>query len=117
MTTEKTPPEDTLTLPRKVVSDMYKVCAELLGDTGYTPPPPGSTEKQLPDHILELIVRRYYLSTACETAEALERAIVRYRDHEAELMMWRDRMHAECRLNNKFTGVLCDCECHHRDDA
>lgn len=76
------------------------------------PPPPGSTEEQLPAEILMLTVLRPYISTACETAHALESAMVRHPEHRTELELWRDRMHSRCRLNNKFTGVLCACGCH-----
>lgn len=76
------------------------------------PPPPGSTEEQLPDHILNLIVRRPYISTACETARALHSARIRHPEYSTELGLWFDRMHERCRLNNKFTGMLCACGCH-----
>lgn len=76
------------------------------------PPPPGSTEEQLPAHILLLTVPRPYLSTACETAHALESAMVRHSENHPELELWRDRMHSRCRLNNKFTGLLCACPHH-----
>lgn len=76
------------------------------------PPPPGSTEEQLPPEILMLTVQRRYISTACETAHALEGAMTRYPEHHTELGLWRDRMHGRCRLNNKFTGVLCACPHH-----
>jgi hypothetical protein len=76
------------------------------------PPPPGSTEEQLPAHILMLTVPRPYISTACETAHSLESAMVRHPDHRTELELWRDRMHGRCRLNNKFTGLLCSCPHH-----
>jgi len=76
------------------------------------PPPPGSTEEQLPAEILMLTVLRPYISTACETAHALESAMVRHPEHRTELELWRDRMHSRCRLNNKFTGVLCACPHH-----
>jgi hypothetical protein len=110
----------TLVMPRGAVVAMYQVCCESLGipaqDAEYTPPPPGSTEKQLPKHILALIVPRPYISTACETAEAIESAMIRYPDQAAELGQWRDRMHSECRINNKFTGRLCACP-HHTEDG
>lgn len=76
------------------------------------PPPPGSTEEQLPADILMLTVLRPYISTACETAHALESAMVRYPERRTELELWRDHMHGRCRLNNKFTGVLCTCPHH-----
>lgn len=71
------------------------------------PPPPGSTEKQLPADILALIVRRSYVSTACEMGRALESATIRHPDRAEELLMWRDVMYDYCRLNNKFSGVPC----------
>lgn len=104
-----------LECPRHLVAQLHTALGQLLGETKeYTPPPPGSTRKQLPAEILALIVPRPYVSTACETAQALESAMVRHPDHEVELSMWRVRMHQECRLNNKFTGKLCACP-HHED--
>lgn len=78
------------------------------------PPPPGSTRKRLPDHILALIVMRSYLSTACEMAAALQSAITRHPEYKTELELWRDVMHAECRENNKFSDVPCACV-HHQE--
>lgn len=83
--------------------------------TVWQPPPPGDKRDQLPDDILALIVLRPYVSTSCETAQALESAMIRWPDRRAELAMWRDRKHASCRLNNKSTGVLCSCPHHDRD--
>jgi hypothetical protein len=83
-----------------------------LADTEH-PPPPGSTVKKLPEHILRLIVPRPYLSTACQTAGALRTAQVRHPEHLHELQMWEARMHEECRLNNKFTDKPCSCPCNH----
>lgn len=71
------------------------------------PPPPGSTRKKLPPHILALIVLRPYVSTACEMARALDSATVRHPDDAEELRLWRDIMYGECRLNNKFSDVPC----------
>jgi hypothetical protein len=115
--TQNTPPEKPLELPRQVVVDMYKVCAALLEgseeDPGYVPPPPGSTAKKLPDHILALIVPRPYISTACDTAESVEQAMVRYPEYAKELGLFRNWLHQEeCRLNHKFTDVPCRCVCH-----
>jgi len=76
------------------------------------PPPPGSTQRKLPDHILALIVPRPYTSTACETARSLQSAIVRHPDHKEELAQWRDEMHDYCRENHKFTNRPCTCGCH-----
>lgn len=72
---------------------------------------PGSTEEQLPDDILNLLPRVAYLSTACETASLLILAISR-NPERADLPEWRDRMHDRCRLNHKFLGSLCFCNCH-----
>ena len=80
--------------------------------TDWTPPPPGDTREQLPDHILALIDVPPYLSTACETAHQLDTAITNRPNRGAELMLWRDRMHGRCRRNQKFTGQLCACYCH-----
>lgn len=82
-----------------------------LADTEH-PPPPGSTAEQIPEHLLALIVRRPYVSTACETGRALQSAMIRHPEYHAELDLWLNRMHDRCRLNNKFTGVLCGCGCH-----
>lgn len=87
-----------------------------VADQERPPPEPGSTEEQIPDEILTLIVRRPYISTACETARALESAMIRHPEHHAELQLWRDRMHSRCRINNKFTGVLCACP-HHSEGS
>lgn len=79
------------------------------------PPPPGSTMRKLPAHILALIVLRPYVSTACEMAQALESAMVRHPDFVDELRMYRDLMHDYCRLNNKFSDVPCACPHPHRE--
>lgn len=89
--------------------------------TGYTPPPPGDTTKQLPDHILNQI-RRYlppYVSTACITARAIAEATMDLaargeHTHLNEWTRWRERMHTECRLNMKFSGQSCLCHCHEK---
>lgn len=79
------------------------------------PPPPGSTMRKLPAHILALIVLRPYVSTACEMAQALESAMVRHPDFVDELRMYRDLMHDYCRLNNKFSDVPCACPHPHKE--
>lgn len=79
------------------------------------PPPPGSTMRKLPVHILALIVLRPYVSTACETAQALESAMIRHPDFIDELRMYRDLMHDYCRLNQKFTDVECRCPHQHKE--
>jgi hypothetical protein len=73
----------------------------------WTPPPPGSTREQLPDHILALLDIPAYTSTACETAELLAAAATRRPEHADELRMWEDRQRQRCRINNKYTGVHC----------
>lgn len=80
--------------------------------TDWTPPPPGDTREQLPDSILALIDVRPYTSTACETAADLAQAAASHPDRAGELASWVDRMHARCRINQKYTGQLCDCRCH-----
>lgn len=73
--------------------------------------PPGSAQEQLPADVLALLTTRHYLSTACETARLIDGAIIR-NPNRSDLLGWRDRMHARCRLNQKFTGELCACRCH-----
>lgn len=102
-----------LRLPRQTVADLHQALGKLLGEPGWEPPPPGDRRDQLPDHILSLLARRIYLSTACEMAKACTMAIVRYPEHEKELLAWAGRLHRRCRLNNKYSGELCACECGH----
>lgn len=73
--------------------------------------PPGSASEQLPPHILALLAREAYLSTACETADLLNEAITRHPERD-DLPAWRNVLHARCRLNHKFTGEPCFCMCH-----
>lgn len=75
----------------------------------WTPPPPGDTREQLPDHLLDLIrpYLRGYTSTACQTAGYLAEAIADQAEHQAELVVWRARMKARCRDNQKYTGEIC----------
>ena len=80
--------------------------------TDWTPPPPGDTREQLPDDVLALIDVPPYTSTACETAQALEAATETNSRQAGELAEWQDRLHARCRINNKFTGAVCSCGCH-----
>lgn len=87
-----------------------------VADRESPPPPPGDTREQIPADILALIVPRRYLSTACEAAQALESAKIRHPDRRGELDLWRERMHNRCRINNKFTSLLCACP-HHTKDA
>jgi hypothetical protein len=77
--------------------------------TDWTPPPPGDRREQLPDHLLALI-RPYllgYRSTACQTALYLVEAALDHREHQDELVEWKERMQARCRRNQKYTGEIC----------
>ncbi|MEU0393842.1 hypothetical protein ABZ208_13865 [Streptomyces sp. NPDC006208] len=74
--------------------------------------PPGSQQEQLPAYILALINVGPYLSTACETAAACERATEAHQTERPWLLAHAEELHARCRLNNKFTGALCACRCH-----
>lgn len=78
-------------------------------EPAWTPPLPGDTREQLPDHILNLIrpYLRGYTSTACQTAGYLAEAIADQAEHRAELAVWRARMKARCRDNQKYTGEIC----------
>lgn len=78
----------------------------------WTPPPPGDRREQLPDHLLALIDAPPYLSTACEVAGLLDRVIDQHQDRGDGIDAWVERMHGRCRLQNKFTGTACRCECH-----
>ena len=80
--------------------------------TAWTPPPPGDTREQLPDRLLALIDVPPYLSTACQTARECERAVDVHSEHGQDLRQAAARLHARCRINNKFTGQLCICGCH-----
>ena len=82
--------------------------------TAWTPPPPGDTREQLPDHLLDLIRGSLpdYTSTACVTAYALAVAVHWSHPRRAELGQWAHRMHDRCRKNQKFTGQFCTCGCH-----
>ncbi|MER6844803.1 hypothetical protein [Streptomyces platensis] len=71
--------------------------------------PPGSTSELLPPEILAAIDVPPYLSTACDTALRVEPADV------PDAMGWARRLHARCRLNNKFTGAPCPCTCHDKE--
>jgi hypothetical protein len=84
--------------------------------TAWTPPPPGSDRDKLPDHLLALIADRMrpYLSTACETAAALEAAGPANPGHGDELRQWAEREHASCRLTRKQDMAPCSCP-HHRE--
>lgn len=80
--------------------------------TEWTPPPPGDRREQLPDHLLALIDIPPYTSTACEMAALLTAAADERQDRADGISAWVDRLHARCRLNNKYTGQLCACGCH-----
>lgn len=81
-------------------------------EDAWTPPPPGSTREQLPDHLLALLDIPAYTSTACETAGLLSREMVKRTRQRIELGEHCDRLHERCRRNQKFTGALCACFCH-----
>ena len=87
--------------------------------TDWTPPPPGDTREQLPDHLLTAIssVLGKYYSTACHTATACQAAAYRHQDLADELRAQARRLHSRCRLNQKFTGQLCVCGCHTGTDT
>ena len=107
-------PDQPLPAPDHSYWDVWKTGAAAvitLADEEH-PPPPNSTVKQLPDSILDLIIKVPYLSTACDVARRLQSAIVRHPDHAGELADWRDIKHSECRQNNKHTGMTCSCGCH-----
>lgn len=77
-------------------------------ETTWTPPPPGDTREQLPDHILALLTIPDYESTACEMARLLTNAITFHPEDADELTAWAGRMRRRCRENNKFTGRMCE---------
>ncbi|MEW1754124.1 hypothetical protein [Streptomyces angustmyceticus] len=72
---------------------------------------PGSTSELLPAEILAAIDVPPYLSTACDTALRVEPADV------PDATGWARRLHARCRLSNKFTGAPCPCTCHDKEGA
>jgi hypothetical protein len=85
---------------------------------------PGSTDEQLPAHILSLLTpySPTYRSTACEAAGQLAQLIADLNfegnhgmvspDLFEQIGQWRRTMHQRCRLTNKFTGIACTCTCH-----
>jgi len=77
--------------------------------------PPGSTREQLPADLLALIDAPPYVSTACQTAAACEKA---YEGNPRwfGLLQHAEQLHNRCRENQKFTGQLCACD-HHRDPS
>lgn len=99
---------------------VYRIRNEYLPAGGYLVDeprlinPPGSTVEQLPAEVLARLELGDYLSTACETAFAVDRACGRARsaDVRAELGEWVFRLHDRCRLNHKFTDQPCVCPCH-----
>ena len=74
--------------------------------TDWTPPPPGDRREQLPDEVLAAIRPGPYLSTACHAAFLVETT-----EPTEALIGWPERLHARCRLQNKFTGKPCVCSC------
>ncbi|MGY0065173.1 hypothetical protein ACWY4P_53635 (plasmid) [Streptomyces sp. LZ34] len=80
--------------------------------SSYVPPPPGSDRDKLPDRLLAVIEMGPYLSTACETAHALEWAMRSYTHRRAELAEWAQREHASCRLTRKQDMAPCRCPHH-----
>ncbi|MET9073906.1 hypothetical protein ABZX95_17400 [Streptomyces sp. NPDC004232] len=85
--------------------------------SAWTPPPPGDRREQLPDSILAAIDVPPYTSTACQAADQCSVAIPERLEVSDELGQWADRLHARCRINNKFTGQLCACGCHQAQPA
>jgi len=88
-------------------------------EPAWTPPPPGSTREQLPNHILDIARPDLtdYLSTACQTADTVACAACYPRSgvprpEYDELRAHAERLHNRCRENQKFTGQLCVCGCH-----
>lgn len=78
----------------------------------WAPPPPGDTREQLPPAVLALLPTHPYLSTACDTADAVACTATNRHPLHDELRAHAERLHARCRLNHKFTGQLCTCGCH-----
>ena len=109
----------------------YRACSEraltALDDQApadtWTPPPPGDRREQLPDHLLALIRDRLpdYLSTACQTADAVA-CTATYpgsgvpRPLYDEIREHAEWLHERCRTNQKFTGQPCTCGCHPQAD-
>ena len=91
-----------------------RVTEAVLGvvQSSYVPPPPGSDRDKLPDHLLALIEMGPYLSTGCETAHALERAIPVHTYLAGELAEWAEREHASCRQTRKQDMAPCRCPHH-----
>lgn len=88
-------------------------------DPDYTPPPPGSDRDALPDELRALIAphMRGYISTACETALALDRASTTRHPAMVTLMEWERRQHAACRITRKQDMARCQCDCHATADT
>lgn len=83
--------------------------------TEWQPPPPGDRREQLPDHLLALINVPDYTSTACELAQLLATAPKPAPTSSGaipDVPAYVARLHRRCRINNKYTGVTCDCSCH-----
>jgi len=95
-------------------ADTTPEAEEHRGEQPFTPPP-GSTAEQLPAAVLELIGDHDYLSTACDTAQRLQRAprpTPTSGGAIPDVAAYVVRLHQRCRLNHKFTGRLCVCACH-----
>jgi hypothetical protein len=103
---ERRPEEDHATYRRNAEAALAAI------QDAYVPPPPGSDREQLPDHLLALIRPElpFYLSTACSTGQLL--ACDLDQPHASERNTRAEQLHARCRLNHKFTGQLCCCDCH-----
>jgi hypothetical protein len=80
----------------------------------YVPPPPGSDRDALPEHLRLMIAphMRPYVSTACETALALDRAAQTHLPSMAVLADWERRQHTACRITRKQDMAECACDCH-----
>jgi hypothetical protein len=80
----------------------------------YVPPPPGSDRDALPEHLRALIAphMRPYVSTACETALACDRASTIHHAQMATFADWEQRQHAACRITRKQDMAACQCDCH-----
>lgn len=76
--------------------------------------PPGSTQEQLPAHILAAIDDQLsvYVSTACSTASSCQAARRTHPGIADVLLQYAIGLHDRCRRNQKFTGQLCRCGCH-----
>lgn len=80
----------------------------------YVPPPPGSDRDALPEELRAMVAphMRPYVSTACETALALDKAAQIHLPSMATLADWERRQHAACRITRKQDMANCQCDCH-----